>query len=364
MHTARILVLHFVLALSALGAEPEKRFAITGYGAVADGEKVQTAAIQKAIEAAATAGGGTVVIPRGTFRSGAIFLKPGVHLHLDEGAVLKGSDDIADYPIQPTRIEGRTNDWAVALVNATGTDGLRISGTGTIDGSGMKFWNAFWDRRKENPKCTNLEVVRPRMMHIRDAKNVRVSGIQMRDSGFWTLHLFQCDGVLVEGIRIVNPQAPVRAPSTDGIDIDSCRNVTVRGCYLVESGRAAPKTRAVTINAGTSSGSLTGVQFSPTPGSVYIPKASRFQISWPTGGSAPPPTFEVRLWRYKEARNSLSREVTEQALADPARDGNSFAWTLRRRDGADLDPGGVYYLELRAPGETDVRAAYIVSAEL
>lgn len=138
---------------------------------------------------------------------------------------------------------------------------------------------------------------------------------------------------------------------------------TVRGCYLVESGRAISQTRAVTINAGTSSGSLTGVQLSPAPGSVYIPKASSFQISWPTG-SQPPPTFEVRLWRYKEARNALAREVTEQTLADPIRSGNNFVWTLRRRDGADLDPGGVYYLELRAPGETDVRAAYIVSAEL
>ena len=232
MKPFRILALIFILGCSATAADTAKRFLITEQGAVADGEKLQTEAIQKTIEAAAAAGGGTVVIPRGTFRSGAIFLKPGVHLQLDEGAVLKGSDDIADYPIQDTRIEGRINQWAVALVNATGTDGLRISGAGTIDGSGLKFWEAFWQRRKENPKCTNLEVVRPRLMHIRDAKDVQIRGVQMRDSGFWTLHLFQCDGVLVEKIRIVNPHEPVRAPSTDGIDIDSCSNVTVRGCYL------------------------------------------------------------------------------------------------------------------------------------
>ncbi len=232
MNKLRSLAFLFTFSLPLFADESTKQFLITVNGAVAEGEKVQTAAIQKTIEVAAAAGGGTVVIPRGTFRSGAIFLKPGVHLQLDKGAVLKGSDDIADYPIQPTRIEGRINDWAVALVNATGTDGLRISGAGTIDGSGLKFWEAFWQRRKENPKCTNLEVVRPRLMHIRDSKDVRVSGIQMRDSGFWTLHLFQCDGVLVERIRIVNPHEPVRAPSTDGIDIDSCRNVTVRGCYL------------------------------------------------------------------------------------------------------------------------------------
>jgi polygalacturonase len=232
MKFTSILFLLFAFASAGDAAEAAKAFLITENGAVPGGEKVQTVAIQKTIDAAASAGGGTVVIPRGMFRSGAIFLKPKVHLQLDEGAVLKGSDDISDYPIQPTRIEGRTNDWAVALVNATGTDGLQISGAGTIDGSGLKYWEAFWQRRKENPKCTNLEVVRPRMMHIRDAKDVKISGIQMRDSGFWTLHLFQCDGVLIEGIRIVNPHAPVRAPSTDGIDIDSCSNVTVRGCYL------------------------------------------------------------------------------------------------------------------------------------
>lgn len=232
MDLLRIFLVFVAVVSTATAADSAKTFVITEHGAVPDGEKVQTAAIQKSIEAAASAGGGTVVVPKGIFRSGAIFLRPKVHLHLDAGAVLKGSDDIADYPIQPTRIEGRINDWAVALVNATATDGLRISGAGSIDGSGLKFWNAFWQRRKENPKCTNLEVIRPRMMHIRNSKDVKVSGIQMRDSGFWTLHLFQCDGVLVDNIRIVNPQAPVRAPSTDGIDIDSCSNVTVRNCYL------------------------------------------------------------------------------------------------------------------------------------
>jgi polygalacturonase len=227
-----ILASTLVICFSGLHADSAKLFLITGHGAIADGATLNTAAIQQTIDAAAAAGGGTVVIPKGAFLSGAIFLKSGVNLHLDEGAVLKGSDNIADYPIQDTRIEGRINKWAVALVNATGTDGLRISGAGAIDGSGLKFWEAFWQRRKENPNCTNLEVVRPRMIHIRDAKDVKVSGLQLRNSGFWTMHFFQCDGVLVEKMRIVNPMKPVRAPSTDGIDIDSCRNVTVRDSYL------------------------------------------------------------------------------------------------------------------------------------
>ena len=161
----------------------------------------------------------------------------------------------------------------------------------------------------------------------------------------------------------IQPDSSLVGDGVYFLELTTSGQGTVRGCYLVESSRATPKTRAITINAGTSSGSLTGVQFSPAAGSVYIPRASSLRISWPTG-STPPPTFEVRLWRYKEARNALAREVTEQVLADPIRDGNNFTWTLRRRDGADLDPGGVYFLELRAPGETDARAAYIVSTEL
>src|SRR4051812_15957638 len=82
----RLLALLFALALSAAGAEPMKRFAITEYGAIANGQSLNTAAIQKTIDAAAADGGGTVVIPPGTFLSGAIFLKPGVHLHLEKGA--------------------------------------------------------------------------------------------------------------------------------------------------------------------------------------------------------------------------------------------------------------------------------------
>src|SRR4051794_14202462 len=81
------------------------RFVITDFGAKADGSTLNSAAIQKAIDAASAAGGGTVVIPAGTFLSGAVFLKPHVNLHLEKGAVLKGSEKVADYPVRRTRIE-------------------------------------------------------------------------------------------------------------------------------------------------------------------------------------------------------------------------------------------------------------------
>ena len=86
-----------------------------------------------------------MLIPQGVFLSGAIFLKPGVNLHLDQGAVLKGSTDKKDYPKALTRIEGHFEPWLPALVNANECDRLRITGPGTLDGSGAPFWEEFLD---------------------------------------------------------------------------------------------------------------------------------------------------------------------------------------------------------------------------
>jgi polygalacturonase len=231
MKLSRLLLLTVLATLRAAGTD----FPITDFGAVAGGEVLNTAAIQKAIDAAAAApGGGTVVVPAGVFRSGSIFLKQGVNLHLADGAVLKGSEDIADYPKLNTRIEGHFEPWRMALVNARELTGLRISGPGKLDGSGPVFWRAFWQRRKENPRCTNLEVERPRLMFIDRCTDVRIENTALEDSGFWNLHLYRCRDVLIENVRITIPSSTpdLRGPSTDGIDIDSSQNVTVRKCYI------------------------------------------------------------------------------------------------------------------------------------
>jgi polygalacturonase len=208
----------------------ETQLSIAAAGAVGGGATLNTAVIQKAIDQLAAAGGGTLVIPAGEFLSGAIFLKPGVNLHLDKGAVLKGSTNIIDYPELETRIEGHFQVWIPALVNAKNADHLRISGEGTIQGGGQPYWDEFWSARAADKNVTNLAVRRPRNIFIADSKDVQISGILLRESGFWNLHLFRCDGVLVEKVDIRASSA--RAPSTDGIDVDSCQNVTIRGCYI------------------------------------------------------------------------------------------------------------------------------------
>ncbi|MDF9798690.1 polygalacturonase [Catalinimonas alkaloidigena] len=141
-------------------------YIITDYGVRNDSTVLQTAMIQMVIDEAHSNGGGVVIIPQGTFLSGALFFKPNTHLHISEGAVLKGSDNIADYPKMPSRMEGQSLEYFPALVNAYGVDGFTISGKGTIDGNGLKYWKAFWQRREEDPECTNLEVSRPRLVFI------------------------------------------------------------------------------------------------------------------------------------------------------------------------------------------------------
>ncbi|HWW77510.1 MAG TPA: glycosyl hydrolase family 28 protein, partial [Pyrinomonadaceae bacterium] len=231
-------------------AASEKRASIADSGAVGDGRTLNTGRIQSAIDRLASEGGGTLVVPRGVFLTGAIFLKPGVNLHLDEGAVLKGSTDRKDYPKRETRVEGHFEEWLPALVNADRVDHLRITGTGTLDGSGAPFWEDFWARRKQNPKTTNLDVERPRLALIQNSEDVRVSGVTFKDSGFWNLHLYRCRNVVVENVRFRVPDG-VRCPSTDGTDIDSCQNVTIRGCtYRVDDDCIALKGSKGPLAAG------------------------------------------------------------------------------------------------------------------
>lgn len=206
-----------------------KQFCITDFGAVADSTLLQTEAIQRTIDAAAVKGG-TVVIPRGTWLSGALFFKPGTHLYLQEGAVLKGSNNTWDFPDVPVHIEGVLQPYAAALVNAESCDGFSIRGKGTLDGNGSTYWDAYWTRHREKKKCTNLEVRRPRMVSIAHSKDVTIEGVRLRNAGFWNIHLYKCRRIYISGIDVYAPLKPVKAVCTDCIDLDACEDVHILGC--------------------------------------------------------------------------------------------------------------------------------------
>ncbi|MES2772801.1 MAG: glycosyl hydrolase family 28 protein [Bacteroidota bacterium] len=211
-----------------------KNYTITEHGAIGDGLVLNTKAIQAVIDQCAKGGGGTVVIPKGIFLSGSIFMKPRVNLELQEGAVLKGTTDITQYPKASTRIEGHFEPWPAALLNGDHVDHLRITGPGTLDGSGEPFWKDFYQRRDINPKTTNLNVERPRLTFIQNSKDVQITGINFKNSGFWNLHMYRCSQVLVESCRFtaLHGPKPNNAPSSDGIDVDCCQDMTISKCFF------------------------------------------------------------------------------------------------------------------------------------
>ena len=209
-----------------------KQYRITDFKVVNDSTIIQTELLQSVIDKAAADGGGVVVIPKGTFLSGSIFFKKGTHLHLEEGAKLKGSDDISNFPLLMTRMEGQTLKYFAALVNADGLDGFTISGKGTIDGNGLRYWKSFWLRRGFNPSTTNMDEMRPRLVFISNSKNVQLSGVKLMNSPFWTTHLYKCENVKLLDLYIYSPEKPVKAPSTDAVDIDACKNVLIKNCYM------------------------------------------------------------------------------------------------------------------------------------
>ena len=218
-----------------------RQYLVTDYGVVADDSLlVQTQQLQHVIDLAAQEGGGVVVLPEGVFLSGALHFRQGTNLWLREGARLKGSDRIIDFPVCLTRIEGETCQYFPALVNADGLDGFTILGPGTIDGNGRAYWQEFWIRRQWNPQCTNKDAQRPRLVYISNSKNVTVEGVRTINSPFWTNHLYRCERVRYRDCFIYAPTGGVfdfsgrehGAPSSDAIDLDACKDVVVRGCYM------------------------------------------------------------------------------------------------------------------------------------
>ncbi len=219
--------------MNALG----RQYVITDYGVKNDSTLVQTTAIQAIIDRAAQEGGGVVVIPQGTFLTGALFFKQGTHLYVQ--GRLKGSDRIVDYPVVMTRIEGQTCKYFPALVNADGVDGLTIGGHGTIDGNGLNYWREFWLRRSWNPKCTNKDAQRPRLTYISNSKNVTIQDVRLINSPFWTNHVYKSSHVRYLDCYIYAPTEKVwdldpkrGAPSSDAIDIDVCTDILINGCFM------------------------------------------------------------------------------------------------------------------------------------
>ena len=195
---------------------------VRDYGAAGDGKSKDTPAIQRAIDAAAAAGGGTVVLPAGVYLSGTIFLRDHVVLHLAPGAILLGSTDLKDYPIVWPKFKSQTDTYVCqALIYGEDLHDIGITGRGTIDGQGGD--EAFdWHKRTADRPYG----YRPFLVRLVTCRQVLVQGISLRNSPMWTQHYLACDDVTIDGLTV---SGHCNA-NNDMIDLDCCRNVRMSNC--------------------------------------------------------------------------------------------------------------------------------------
>ncbi len=200
----------------AVVAHPQA-FPVEDFGAKGDGVTPDTAAIQRAIHAAAAAGQGARVVLRTGRRylTGPLELMGGIDFHLAGNARLLVSVDTRDYP-----------DPSAGVLHAKGANGLTISGSGSIDGRSPDFMESY-DAEGEwwVPKA-----FRPRLVVLEDCEDLQIRDLTLMQAPSWTLHLVGCRRVLVDHVTIRNQ---MDVPNCDGIDPDHCQDVEIRHCHIV-----------------------------------------------------------------------------------------------------------------------------------
>jgi polygalacturonase len=231
---------------------PTRDFDIAAFGAIGDGAKDCSAAIRAAIAACAAAGGGRVVVPAGTYLTGAVHLRSGVNLHLSAGATLRFSRDPRHYlPVVFTRWEGVELMNYSAFIYAFEQENIAVTGSGTLDGNASELY--WWPWKGRDPKAPDApnqlaararliemgakgvpvaervfgdgSCLRPNFVQPYRCKNVLIEGITIVNSPMWELHPVLCTNVTIRNVTINS-----HGPNNDGCDPESCRDVLIEGC--------------------------------------------------------------------------------------------------------------------------------------
>lgn len=213
---------------------------ILDFGAVGDGKKLCTVAIQKALDECGAGGGGTVVVPPGHYMTGTIYLRSHVHFHLEAGAELVGSTDMADYNAPDAFVQNAA--WKEEysngghLILGLEIEDAVLSGPGIINGNGP----AIFGELKPGQRKWTCDIRPAQMVMFCECNGICIQDITMRDSTYWNLFIHGCENVQLRGLRIYNNHA---TPNGDGIDIDSSRNIVVSDC-IIDTGDDAITLRA------------------------------------------------------------------------------------------------------------------------
>jgi hypothetical protein len=203
----------------------QKEFNIVKYGAIGDARTINTLSVQKAIDAAFKSGGGKVLIPKGTFVTGSIVLKSGVNLHLQDGAVIQGSDKRKDY-------EGVEHP---ALIIAIRQHGISISGNGTIDGRGRELMKDIFKRLEEGTLTDKewkikrpTEETRTNLIYFEECADIKIKNVFFKDATSWVTHYERCRNIIIDSIKLES----MAYWNNDGLDIVDCKNVRITNSFI------------------------------------------------------------------------------------------------------------------------------------
>jgi polygalacturonase len=220
---------------------PSREFVVTRYGAVGDGTSDSSEAFQKAISECSSAGGGSVVVPPGTFLTGPIHLKNNVNLHLNTGATIRFSTNPDNYlPVVLTRFEGTEVMNYSPFIYAFGQTNIAVTGEGTLDGQASPTVWHDWARGGDPRRLVEMgnqgiptvqrifgkdHHLRPNFVEPVRCKNILIEGVTILNSPMWVLSPVYCTNVTVRNVTV-----KTKGPNTDGCDPDSCSDVLIEGC--------------------------------------------------------------------------------------------------------------------------------------
>ena len=207
--------LHLATVAAALGVTINAR----DCGATGDGERLDTQAIQAALDRCAGGGGGVVLLEGGRFLSGTLHLRSHVTLRIEAGATLLGSTNVADYPHHIPAIRSYTDNYVKqSLIAGENLENIGLAGSGLIDGQGGSF-----PKNRERPYEN-----RPYLIRLVNCRDVRVEDLRLRNSAMWMQHYLACERVMVRGIRVWN----FCNANNDAIDLDGCKDCSVSQCVF------------------------------------------------------------------------------------------------------------------------------------
>lgn len=242
---------------------PDRKYDIRDFGAKEGGTEKNTAAIRKAIETAAEAGGGIVVVPAGRWLTGAIHLDNNINLFLAKNAELLFSQDMRDYlPAVFSRHEDTECYKYSSFVYANGKTNIAITGEGILNGQGKPWWNWKESKKDSEEKLRHMgdtdvpvkerifdgtdgNVLRPAFFQPMNCKNILVEGVTFLYGAFWTITPTYCENVIIRKVRITTEGAYGHTPNGDGVDPSSSKNVLIEycefdtgdDCVAIKSGR-------------------------------------------------------------------------------------------------------------------------------